>query len=375
MIDKKRQAFEIFPSGGWQNQFLLKDCGLVPFLLCKNHNFSRAVLVGEKIEGETYPYLKNLPGLELDFLPENNSENIYQTRLDWINSNAKNFDLMLIYGAYETHNPLIDLYKKIRPDGKIYLATDMNIDWADRIEHSSKAFQFLLKNCDVVGASCRKTQKYLSQKWNVPVELFRNGFYNFANVSFDNLFERKENIILTVARIGTNQKQNEVMLEAFAKVADKIPSWKMRLVGSIKEKFQPYIENYFEEFPNLKDRVIFVGLIENKFDLMEEYKKAKIFCLSSKMEGAPNVAAEALYAGNFIITSAVDAASDMVDENNCGRIFPIGDIDALAKIFVEVCNDEKILSEGMKHAADYGRREFDMEKIVARLNYLLFGGD
>ena len=371
-MNEKKQAFCIFPGGGWINQLLLKDCGLVPFLLCKNHNFNRAVLVGAKVEGETYPYLKNLPGLEMDFLPEDT----FQAQFDWITNNAENFDLMIIYGAYAHYSPLIAEYKKIRPDGKIYLATDMNIGWADRIEHESPEFNFLLKSCDVVGASCRATQKYLSAKWSVPVELFRNGFYNFANVSFDNLFESKENIILTVARIGTYQKRNEIMLEAFAKVADKIPGWKMRLVGKIEENFHSYIEKYFERFPHLQDRVKFVGLVEDKTELLAEYKRAKIFCLSSNMEGgAPNVTCEALFAGCFIITSAVDAASDMTDENQCGRTFPIDDIDAMAKIFVEVCNDEKILLEGMKRAFDYGRREFDMEKIVARLNYLLFGGD
>lgn len=370
-MTEKKQAFLILPGGGWKNQFLLKDCGLVPFLFCKNHNFSRAVLVGAKMEGETYPYLEKLPGLEMDFLPENN----FETRLDWVTNNAENFDLMILYNANYEHIPLIAEYKKIRPNGKIYLATDMNIGWADRIEHESPEFNFLLKSCDVVGASCRATQKYLSAKWSVPVELFRNGFYNFANVSFDNLFEGKEDIILTVARIGTYQKRNDIMLEAFAKVADKIPSWKMRLVGTIEENFQPYIEKYFERFPNLQDRVKFVGLVEDKTELLAEYKRAKIFCLSSNMEGAPNVAAEALYSGCFIVTSAVDAASDMVDENKCGRVFPIDDIDAMAKIFVEVCSDEKILSAGMQHAANYGRQSFDMEKIVARLNYLLFGGE
>ena len=370
MFNGKKQAFLMF-FGGWVNQLLLKDTGLVPFLLCKNHNFGRSVLVGTKLEDEKYPYLENLPGLELDFLSENN----YQTRLDWITNNAENFELMICFGANYEHIPLVAEYKKIRPDGKIYLATDMNIGWADRMEHTMPEYELFLKSCDVVGASCRATQKYLSAKWSVPVELFRNGFYNFANVSFDNLFEGKENIILTVARIGTYQKRNDIMLEAFAKVADKIPTWKMRLVGKIEENFHSYIEKYFERFPHLQDRVNFVGLVEDKTELLAEYKKAKIFCLSSNMEGAPNVAAEALYAGNFVITSAVDAASDMVDENKCGRTFPIDDIDAMAKIFVEVCNDEKILLEGGRHAADYGRREFDMEKIVSRLNYLLFGGD
>lgn len=45
--------------GGWNNQQLRKDCGLVPWLLAKNHGF-RAVMVGMKCSTE-YPYLADMP--------------------------------------------------------------------------------------------------------------------------------------------------------------------------------------------------------------------------------------------------------------------------------------------------------------------------
>ena len=357
-------------TGGWFNQQLLKDCGVIPWLLAKNHGF-RSVMVGAKVEGENYPYLEYVSELEMNFLAEDN----LQSRINYIDEHAKEFDLMILYGAYPQYIPLVAEYKKIRPDGKIYLATDMNIGWADRTEHESPEYKFLLESCDIVAASCRATQKYLSAKWHIPIDLLRNGWYNFPKASFDNLFDAKEKIILTVGRIGTYQKQNNILLEAFAEVADELPDWKVRLVGNIEEDFQPYIKKYFEKFPELENRVNFVGLIEDKIKLIDEYKHASIFCLTSNMEGGgPNVAGEALYSGCFAITSAIDAADDITDENRCGRTFPIGNVHALADIFREVCTDEKLLLEGGHWAAEYARREFDAEKIVARLNYLLYGG-
>ena len=122
--------------------------------------------------------------------------------------------------------------------------------------------------------------------------------------------------------------------------------------------------------------MIFAGLIEDKSKLIDEYKRAKIFCLASNFEGGtPNVAAEALFSGDFTICSSIDAAGDMTDDGNCGKIFPIGDVDALAKIFREVCRNDKLLLSGGHRAFDYAREQFDMNKIVARLNYLLYGGD
>ena len=376
MQNGRRGAFVIASTGdpsiggGWNNQQLLKDCGLVPYLLHKNHGF-RSCLVGCKVDAD-YPYLKKyLRGLELEFLREDS----LKARIDYIDAHAAEIDLLILYGAYPAYMPIVERYRQIRPDGKIYLATDMNIAWADRLPHEHPQYKKFLHSCDVVAASCRATQKYLSAKWSVPVELIRNGWYNFFGVDFKKVFDRKENVILTVGRIGTNQKQNHVMLEAFAKVADKLPAWTLRLVGGVEESFKPYVEKFFAARPDLKQRVIFVGLIEDKLKLIDEYKRAKIFCLTSNFEGAPNVAAEALFSGDFTICSSIDAAGDMTDDGRCGKVFPIGNVDALAKIFLDVCRDDKLIADGGRHAFDYAREQFDMNKIVARLNYLLYGGD
>lgn len=355
--------------GGWNNQQLLKDCGLVPYLLHKNYGF-RSVMVGMKFD-ESYPYLeKYLRGLELDFLPEDT----LKARIEYINRHADNMDLLILYGAYPDYIPVVGHYKRVRPDGKIYLATDMNIDWADRIPHENSAYKNFLHSCDVIAASCRSAQKYLSAKWSVPVNLIRNGWYDLFGVKFDDV--HKENIILTVGRIGSNQKQNHILLEAFAKIANELPNWNVRLVGDIEESFKPYVEKYFTARPDLRGRVIFTGLINDKLALINEYKRAKIFCLTSNFEGGtPNVVAEALFSGDFTIASSFDAAGDMTDDGNCGRIFPIGDVDALAKTFLEVCRNNKLILEGGRNALNYAREQFDASKIVARLNYLLYGGN
>ena len=68
----------------------------------------------------------------------------------------------------------------------------MNIGLAGGAMQSQPEYRKFFQICDVVVAGCRAAQKYISAKWGVPVELIRNGRYNFPNVSFDNLFEKKE---------------------------------------------------------------------------------------------------------------------------------------------------------------------------------------
>ena len=376
MQNGKRGAFVMREVGGWSNGMLLKDCGIIPYMLHKNHGF-RAVMVGSgKFEPENFPYLeKYLRGLEMDFLPENT----LQARLEYITAHADEMDLLICYGAYPQYIPIIDQYKKVRPDGKVYLATDMNISWGSRLAHTNPDYERFIKSCDVVAASCRAAQKYLSAKWRVPVELIRNGWYNFPQVSFANLFEQKENIILTVGRVGANipfTKRSDILLEAFANVAAELPDWSVRLVGGVHETFKPWLENYFSKYPDLRERVTFTGYVDDKVALAEEYKRAKIFCLTSPSEGGtPNVTSEALFAGCFMIFSSIDASYEATDGGKCGRVFPIGNVNALANIFREVCADNELLLAGGKHAVEHARRNFDAEHIVARLHYLLYGGD
>lgn len=132
----------------------------------------------------------------------------------------------------------------------------------------------------------------------------------------------------------------------------------------------------FAAHPALKERVTFAGHIGDKIQLAEEYKRAKIFCLTSIFEGGtPNVVAEALFAGDFTICSSFDAAEEATDYGKCGRVFPIGRVDALANIFRKVCPNDELILAGGKHAVEYAHRQFDAEHIVARLYYLLYGGD
>ena len=46
-------------------------------------------------------------------------------------------------------------------------------------------------------------------------------------------FDRRENIILTVGRLGTGQKKTEVLLEAFAKIADEIVKYSLYTLVAI----------------------------------------------------------------------------------------------------------------------------------------------
>jgi glycosyltransferase involved in cell wall biosynthesis len=355
----------------WNNTQLLKECGLIPFMMHKNFGY-KAVMVGENT-GD-YPYLKHLPGLEMDFIPSSNGNKkiLANNSIDYINQNYQKIDVLIMRGLYPATCQILQAYKKVRPDGRVYFYLDANSEWMDNIDWTIPIISNTMALCNVISTSCYKTAKYLNKKWPpFIVEHIPNGFFNASDEPIKKC--EKENIILTVGRIGTAQKANHILLIAFSMIANNIPNWKVRLAGPIEAKFNEFTDKYFKEFPQLKKRVEFLGNITDKGKLYAEYAKAKIFALTSIMEGgAPNVTAEALFHGCYTITSDIDAAIDITDNGNCGRIFGIDDCKTLSKILLEVCTDKKLLQNAPQKSTEFARSHYDWDLIINRINHLLF---
>ena len=228
----------------------------------KNYGF-KAVMVGARVA--EYTFLDTcIKGVEMDFLPDGTGE----SRLIYVAKHAKEMDLVVLHGFSSVYIPMVKLYKELNPDGKIYMETDANYASQDRENWNCAEYREMLSLCDVVGASCRKIQKLLSKKWPCVVEYLPNGFYNFLKLDMSVDFSKKENIILTVGRIGTEQKCNELLLEAFGRVYKSLPHWKLQLVGSITDRFKDYYQQYVSRFDGIDNQIEFTGIINDKRLLM-----------------------------------------------------------------------------------------------------------
>lgn len=354
------------PYQGWNNQQLTKNCGLVPYLFHKLWGW-QAVMVGGKV-GE-YPSLADVPGLELDLLESPDMEH----QLAYLEAHVNDMDVLVLHGVFPFYFPIVARYREIRPDGRIYLETDANSYFEDRIPQTPE-FLWFLSQCDVVGASCHRMQSWLSTKWPCCIQYLPNGFYDLKGVWRAPVFSAKEDIILTVGRLGTEQKRTEDLLQAFALVAAQFPSWRLRLIGTIDARFEAFRTAFFEHHPELAERIEFLGPIQEKAALLAEYRQAKIFALPSQLEGGtPNVVAEALFSGCYMIVSDFDAYDDAIAGGRCGMHHAIGDVQALAACLAKACADPALIERGGRAALAYGRANFDFVKIVRRLRYLLLG--
>ncbi|MFR4520706.1 MAG: glycosyltransferase family 4 protein, partial [Fusobacterium sp.] len=177
-------------------------------------------------------------------------------------------------------------------------------------------------------------------------------------------FKEKENIILTVGRLGTKEKNTELLLESLKEI--DLKDWKVVLIGSETEELLKYKEKYFKENPDLKEKIIFTGEIKDRKELYEYYNKSKVFVLPSKWESFGIVMVEAMAFGNYVITSNTCAANDITNHNTIGKIIEIDSKIDLEKSLEEVVNGNVKLEEKCNKTLEYVKN-FKYEELIKNL--------
>lgn len=126
------------------------------------------------------------------------------------------------------------------------------------------------------------------------------------------------NRIISAGRLYP-QKNQEMMIRAFAKVADKFPDWQLAIYGEgpLRESLELIVESL-----EMQNRVLLPGRTEH---VIEELKKSKIFCLSSDYEGMSNAMIEAICVGLPIVSTKVSGTEELLKEGENGFLVEIGD--------------------------------------------------
>lgn len=318
-----------------ENFHLVKDVGQLPYFMYKTEGYD-ATLISYKNNVE-YPFIdQEVNGLKLNFIPNKGRFLYFELGvLYYLLNYSKSIDVLNLFHFKKDNILYLLIYKLVNPQGKAYIKLDMDIlffkNYNAFLFSNYRIKNFILKALtswifkltDLFSVETDQAKDYLL---NVYPEL-QNKLICIPN-GVDNLyldkeipikaFQEKENIILTVGRIGTQQKNTALLLDAL-KITD-LKDWKVYILGPIEESFKKYIADFYREYPQLENKIIFTGNITDRKELFEWYNRAKIFCLTSRWESFGIVFTEALYFGNYIITSPVSSATYITDYNKYGTI-------------------------------------------------------
>jgi glycosyltransferase involved in cell wall biosynthesis len=369
-----------------ENVHLTKDLGQIPFFLHHVYSYNSSI-VSYKNSKEYTNLNGEVKGLELDFI-ENTGRLSFLEKgvVKYIKHHAKEIDILNLYILSKFTFVYGILYKKLNPDGFLFLKLDgynETFEEGKKIKHSTK----YLKN---------KILKYLEKKFIEAVdlitientlgeELVKRKYPEIADkimylpVGVNDLFlsqkfeasfksfDQKENIILTVGRIGEEIKNNEMMLRALTQI--NLKDWTMVFVGAINPKFKLFYEEWIKSYPQLKDKLIFTGEILDREKLYEWYNKAKIFCMTSWKESFCHSIGEALYFGNYIIgTEGIVSLPDLTNNGKYGIILKANDDKAMALKLQMLIDDPTYLSNLYPQIVNYAHHHFVWSKIVEKIH-------
>ena len=344
----------------FQEMFLSKDIFLVPYYIAKE--------TGGEL---TYYYINNLGNTEIPqkhrgaTLLHVETKNEAMAMMKTIVRNARKIDVLFINGSSAKHMTAVFLYKKINPGGKVIIFGDMEAPQAKELYKNNFMYStgfsgkikkfltnFFFHNVTYIVANTEAhgymERLFMRNGWSGLLHFYPlvdDEKYNSFGIT-RKTFTKKENIMVCVGRIGNYQKNTEMLLEALHKV--DLKDWKIYMIGPITNSFnlndggdfQKKIDDFFDECPQHKDKLIFTGMIYDQKTLFEYYNRAKILLMTSRHEGFANVYSQAAAMGCFIVSTDVGGADVCSNYWAFGEKLPQENSDALADVLEKITSGE-----------------------------------
>lgn len=350
-----------------QTMYLGKDAVLIPVYLSEMMNLDGYYYYGCNL-GST-PLLKEYRGMKFIGLSKKEPQfwgQLFQM-LRHIVLKARSIDVVFMIHA--THQVLLTsiLYKLINPKGKVIVMGDIDDIWAERIKENgflgqrkgikrqlmNKFVNTFFKKCDVFTVANEIGFQacipwFRKNSWSSLVHCYP-GIDDklFKELELKELtWDKKENIILYVGRIGSYQKNIDMILDAVTQT--DLKDWKVILIGPVTNdfsttscsKYTQKIDLFYQQNPQLRDKIIFTGPIYDSKIIFDYYNRSKILLMTSRHEGFSNVLSQAAALGCYILSTDVGGASIVSNNWKFGHKLKQEDPVYLSNVLTQIVNDE-----------------------------------
>lgn len=201
---------------------------------------------------------------------------------------------------------------------------------------------------------CKIGRKYFKHCYAMPNPL-----------AFEPVFEpsKKENIVFASGRLDSwHVKGFDTLLEAWGKVANSHPGWKLQIAGRGSEKAVKQMYDMIEKY-GVKDSVTLLGFRSN---IMEDYDRASIFAFTSRCDGFGMVLIEAMSRGCACVACDYKGRqAEIISSDEEGILCAPEDVKAVAAALARMMVDDEYrhqLQEGAARRAEH----FSVTHIIQR---------
>jgi len=177
-------------------------------------------------------------------------------------------------------------------------------------------------------------------------------------------------VIMAAGRL-TAQKGFDLLVDAFAPVAERHPRWELRIYGggSQRDRLAAQVAER-----GLEGRVRLMGRVDGLGEAMAE---ASVYALSSRFEGFPMVLLEAMSTGLAVAAfDCPNGPADAIEDGANGLLVAAQDVPALSAALLALVEDAQ-LRRRLGAAARATAERYDLATIGARWDALLatLGGE
>lgn len=304
--------------------------------------------------------------------------------------NAKKIDYLHLIHFVKSTFLLWLLYKFLNPKWKLYVMMDFDpykhdistvfgSDYPIIGKFMIKFVNFFISKTDCISIESSTWYEFLldySNAFKNKLVYMPNWFDEDEMSKYSNPNIKKENIILTVWRIGSYQKNTELLMNSIAHLSEASEEfnksgWKCYCVWPIKQWFQSYIDKFYEEHPKTKNKLFFTWWIFNKEELYSWYQKSKIFCLPSRHESFWIVLVEALYFKNYLITTDICSAADITNNGEVWTIIKQEDNKWLTEVIEKVIKEYPYYINQLNKLYENSIQNFSWDYAVLKIYNML----
>ena len=165
-------------------------------------------------------------------------------------------------------------------------------------------------------------------------------------------------VFLNVGRLN-KQKQQALLINSFKKVVEQNSNAKLLIVGRGGEKDN--LEKKINDL-SLNNNVFLIGYSDSVYNY---YRSADAFVLSSKYEGFPNVAIEAMTFGLPLISTKVPGVDEFLIDGKNGFLMEENS-QSISDSMIRFMNLSEAEKNSISEEAEKTSKEFDINKTVQK---------
>jgi glycosyltransferase involved in cell wall biosynthesis len=231
--------------------------------------------------------------------------------------------------------------------------------------------RFAARGARVIFVVSKHTGEALSKSTGVRADFLRclpnalDPNFDFTRFSESNGQDGVPGELLTVSRLWAEEKLKGVdhTLTAFARIAERFPEVRYRIVGEGSDK--PRLRNLAASL-GIADRVFFEENLSDE-ELADRYRRCSLFVLPSGQEGFGIVFLEAMRYGKPCIGGAAGGTPEVIEDGVTGLLVPYGDVAALEAALVRLLESPELRRAMGRAGRERLLREFTYERFRDRL--------